>query len=64
MFADLYIINIQKILKAMQLLKLNILTLLLITGKRPERHVIIEDFENREFCYLKVIMIENCDDRK
>ena len=46
MFADLYIIDNRRILKAMQLLKLNALMLLLITDKKHERHVIIEDSEN------------------
>ena len=46
MFADLHVINIRKILKAMQLFKLNVLTLLLIADKKHKRHVIIESFKN------------------
>ena len=63
MLANLYIINTRKILKIMQLLKLNALTLLLMTNKRHEHHIIIEGFENREFCCPKVMMIENYDDQ-
>ena len=64
MFADLYVTDNQRIFKTMQLFKLNALKLLLLTDKKHERHVIIEDFENRKFCCSKVMMIENCDDRK
>ena len=64
MFANLYITDSRRILKIMQLFKLNVLNLLLMTGKKHERHVIIENFENRKFCCLKVMMIENCDDRE
>ena len=64
MFANLYVTDNRRIFKAMQLLKLNVLKLLLLTGKKHERHVIIENFENREFCYSKIMMIEDCDDRK
>ena len=63
MFADLYVNSIRRIFKAMQLFKLNALTLLLITGKRHERHVIIENFKNRKFYRSKVMIIKNCDDR-
>ena len=48
----------------MQLLKLNVLTLLLMTDKKHERHVIIKSFENRRFCCSKIMMTEDCDDRK
>ena len=48
----------------MQLFRLNALMLLLMIDKRYERHIIIKNLENRKFCYLKIIMIENCDDRK
>ena len=63
MLASLYVINIRRIFKTMQLFKLNALTLLLMTDKRYEHHVIIESFENRKFCYSKIMMIENCNDR-
>ena len=41
----------------MQLFKLNVMKLLLMTGKKHERHIIIENFENR-----KVLLFENHDD--
>ena len=63
MLASLYVINIQRIFKTMQLFKLNALTLLLTTNKKYEYHIIIENFEDREFCCLKIMMIENYDDR-
>ena len=63
MLASLYVINIRRIFKAMQLFKLNALTLLLMIGKKHKRHVIIENFENREFCCLRVIMIKDYNDR-
>ena len=62
MFADLYIINVRIILKTMQLLKLNALTLLLIINKRHKRHVIIENFKDQKFYYSRIIMTEDCDD--
>ena len=46
MFANLYIIDNQKIFKTMQLFKLNALKLLLMINKRHERYMIIENFEN------------------
>ena len=61
MFVNLYIINIRKIFKAMQLFKLNALTLLLITNKKYECYVIIKNFENREFYYSKIMMSDGCD---
>ena len=64
MFANLYVTDSRRIFKAMQLLKLNVLKLLLMTGKKHERYVIIENFENRKFCCSKIMMIEDCDDRK
>ena len=64
MFADLYATNNRRILKTMQLFKLNALKLLLMTGKKHERHMIIENFENRKFCCSKIMMIKDCDDRK
>ena len=64
MFANLYVTDSRRIFKIMQLLKLNALKLLLIADKKHERHVIIENFENRKFCYLKIMMIEDCNDRR
>ena len=64
MFAGLYVTNNRKILKTMQLLKLNALRLLLLTNTKHKRHVIIKSFENRKFCCLRIMMIENNDDRK
>ena len=64
MFANLYIIHIRKMFKTMQLLKLNALTLLLIIDKKHEHYIIIESFKNRKFYYLKVMIIENYDDRE
>ena len=62
MFANLYVTDNRRILKTMQLLKLNVLKLLLMTDKKHERHVIIENFKNRKFCCSKIMMIESCDD--
>ena len=64
MFANLYATDNRKILKTMQLFKLNTLSLLLMTGKKHKRHVIIESFKNRKFCYSKIMMTKSCDDRK
>ena len=64
MFVNLYITDNRRIFKIMQLFKLNALTLLLITDKKHECHVIIKNFENRRFCCSKIMMIEDCDDRK
>ena len=47
----------------MQLFKLNVVTLLLMTNKRHERHVIIKSFENRKFCCSKIMMIKNYNDQ-
>ena len=64
MFANLYITDNRKIFKTMQLLKFNVMKLLLMTDKKHERHVIIENFKNRKFYCSKVMMIENCDNRR
>ena len=64
MFAGLYVTDNRRIFKIMQLFKLNVLSLLLMIGKKHERHVIIKSFENRKFCCLKIMMIEDCDDRR
>ena len=64
MFAGLNVTDNRKILKTMQLFKLNTLKLLLLTDKKHERHIIIKSFKNQKFCYSKIMMIENCDDRK
>ena len=60
MFADLYKIYVRVIFKIMQLFKLNILKLLLLTNKKHERYVIFENFKSSRFCCLKIIIIENC----
>ena len=57
MFANLYVTDNRRILKTMQLLKLNVMKLLLMTNKKHERHVIIESFEDR-----KILLFENHDD--
>ena len=44
----------------MQLFKLNALTLLLIINKKHKYHISIENFKNRNFYCLKIIIIENC----
>ena len=64
MFANLYVTNSRRIFKTMQLLKLNALKLLLMTDKKHKHHVIIESFKNQKFYCSKIIMTENCDDRK
>ena len=64
MFARLYVTDNRRIFKIMQLLKLNALRLLLMISKKHERHIIIEGFKNRKFCCSKIMIIENCDDRK
>ena len=64
MFASLYVTDNRRILKTMQLPKLNALNLLLMTDKKHKRHVIIESFENQKFCCSRIMMIEDCDDRK
>ena len=63
MFAGFYVTGNRRILKTMQLLKLNALRLLLMADKKHKRHVIIENFKDREFCCSKIMIIEDCDDR-
>ena len=64
MFASLYVINNRKIFKTMQLLKLNALNLLLMINKIHERYMIVENLNDRKFCCLKIIIVEDCDDRR
>ena len=56
MFANLYVTNNRKIFKIMQLFKLNALKLLLMTDKKHERYIIIENFENQ-----RILLFENHD---